>query len=372
MKWFNIQNVRYWIIKLAFLMVFVTNSKSATINVNIDPRLELLSVVQIISNYNERYFLMTNFDFKYKQDILEYFSKYKDHKAVKLFDKMSHLPYGYFNAHRPPELMVHLSNPPELNIQYPIPTEIVKSSDLKNIIFFSSNMKRLNAFIDALRDFCVETGFMDFYNDHKEFYNTVSSDAKNELSRFDINKMEEYFGISQNGYNIILVPLFHGGGFAARILGDNGKYDIYSIIGPVGVSEGVPYFGDNKSLTELCSHEFNHSFINMDDNYYLFKPYRSLYKPIKQRMKSNAYPNWKYCVEEHIDRAVVIRLLSKEFGDEVADEKIKYEFDRGFIYVEGITNKLKEYESQRDIYPSIVDFYPEIAKIFKDYYEKKH
>jgi hypothetical protein len=37
--------------------------------------------------------------------------------------------------------------------------------------------------------------------------------------------------------------------------------------------------------------------------------YSKLYDPIADIMKSNAYPNWEICVNEHIVRAVTARLL---------------------------------------------------------------
>lgn len=365
MNYLNHHTKSNWIVQLFLLIFLISSSKAASINVNVDPRIELLSVIQIISDYHSRYYLMTNYDFEYKHDVIDYFSQYKDHQAVKLFDKMSHLPYGFFNFHRPPELMIHPSDPPGLLIQHSIPKAVITSSDLRTLIPLFPDMARLIEFIDALRNFYIETDFMNFYDKHIEFYRTVSADVKDELSQFDINELEEYFGIRQNSYNIVLAPLFHDGGFATKILLDDGKYDIYSIIGPTDSIDGKPSFGDYKRLTKLCLHEYNHSFIELETNYELFKPYRSLYNPIKKQMKANAYPNWMFCVEEHIVRAVVIRLISKELGEEVGADQIEQEINHGFIYISGICDKLKQFENQRDLYPTLVDFYPEIAKVFK-------
>ena len=70
-----------------------------TIHIAVDPRIELLAVVQFLSGYDKRYNLITRFDFSYKQDVREHFSEYKDHAAVTLFDKMS---AQVFNFDAPP------------------------------------------------------------------------------------------------------------------------------------------------------------------------------------------------------------------------------------------------------------------------------
>lgn len=46
------------------------------ISISVDPRIELLAAVQMISSYDKRYHLMTRLNLSYKTDIKEYFSKY--------------------------------------------------------------------------------------------------------------------------------------------------------------------------------------------------------------------------------------------------------------------------------------------------------
>ena len=42
-----------------------------------------------------------------------------------------------------------------------------------------------------------------------------------------------------------------------------------------------------------------------------------------------------------------------------------------FIYIEEISEKLKEYESNRDKYPTFNDFYPRLLDGFKDLSNKE-
>lgn len=62
--------------------VFTKDKK--TINVSVDPRMELLSIVQLLSDYP----ILTRLNFSYKQEIMDNFSSLKYHNAVSLFKEM--------------------------------------------------------------------------------------------------------------------------------------------------------------------------------------------------------------------------------------------------------------------------------------------
>ena len=75
------------------------------INIIIDPRIELLSVIIYLSpTYNSRTNSLIPQDLTYKKDVEKWFGKYKDHEAVKLFESMSQKAYTY-NA--PPTTMLY-------------------------------------------------------------------------------------------------------------------------------------------------------------------------------------------------------------------------------------------------------------------------
>ena len=58
-----------------------------------------------------------------------------------------------------------------------------------------------------------------------------------------IGDIENYYGIKQNSYNIILVPMFHPGGFASRLENKDGSFDIYSIQARWAQMETFLYLG---------------------------------------------------------------------------------------------------------------------------------
>ena len=58
------------------------------IDVRIDKRTELMSVLLYISNYRKEYpnLILFNKDIKYVKDVFDYFLKFQNHKAVKLLN----------------------------------------------------------------------------------------------------------------------------------------------------------------------------------------------------------------------------------------------------------------------------------------------
>ena len=331
------------------------------VNILVDPRIELLAVVQFLSGYDQRYGLMTRFDFSYKQDVKKYFSKHKSHSAVKLFDRMSAEGFS-FDA--PPAAMLYLSKPPELTAERPFTEYLNKKA---------GGAEQLKKFIEQLRDFAKETEFMSFFKTHHGTFQHMVDRAQEKTGGINYAQtLRDYYGMSQNSYNIILAPLFVGG-FGPRIEHSDGKYDIYNILGPMNMRDGHPAFGSEESFRTIAWHEFNHSFVNPTTEIFSrdIDHYKALYEPISTRMKGQAYSDWQTCVNEHIVRAVTTRLAYREISSEAGEQALRREIERGFAYVEALCESLAGYEKQRDMYPTMVDYYPELIRVFKGLSEKE-
>src|SRR5262245_47116788 len=66
-----------------------------TINVVVDPRIELLAVIQYLSGYGDWTRLITRYDLPYKNDVAERFARFKDHPAVSMFDDLAHDGFNF-------------------------------------------------------------------------------------------------------------------------------------------------------------------------------------------------------------------------------------------------------------------------------------
>lgn len=210
------------------------------VNITVDSRIELLAVVQLLSGYDKRYGLITRFDFPYKQDVREHFSSYKNHPAVKLFDRMS---ADGFSFDAPPAAMLYLSKPPELTLELPF---------TKYLNGRAGGAERLKKLVELLRDFARETEFMAFFDTHRGAFQQMMANAQRKMGGINYAQtLQNYYGMSQNSYNILLAPLFTGG-FGPRIERSEGKYDIYNILGPMNMENGLPAFGSEESFRHIA------------------------------------------------------------------------------------------------------------------------
>lgn len=360
--------MKYYFIILIFvatLLCSVSSQISADrtiLEIKVDPRIELLAVVQLISNYGERYQLISRYDYPYKRDVAEYFSPYDDHAVVDLFIKMS---IEGFNFDAPPTAMLYLSEPPNLEIMIPFTDYLNKRA---------GGGERLIRFVENLRDFCIISNFNGFYETHKGTYMRSIELAKNTMGSIDyIGALESYFGLKNNSYTIILAPLFHPGGFGPRMKREDNTYDIYNICGPMGLNNGIPTFGDASGFEHLVWHEFGHSFVNpiMETYEEQIERYSLLFDPTAEIMKKQAYDNWKTCVNEHVVRAITARLVFLERGKEAGAQALINEKRKGFFYIDELCESLKQYENNRDEYPSFADYAPKLINVFKMYSEKE-
>ncbi len=337
--------------------VNVISKEKNNINISVNPNIELLSIVQYLSNYDSRPGLMTDYDIDYKSKLDQYFGKYKDHKAVKLYDKISQKGFSY---DAPPTAMLYLDS--QLNIK----DNVQFSNYLKERL---DGMEEVREFVDLLRVFYIDTEFQKFYNDHVDYYNEIIDKTIETMGDKDyVKEIEDYYGLKQNSYNIILVSLFHAGGYGPKVNFGENKFDIYSIIGPQGIQDGKPVFGNEEGFKYLQRHEFSHSYVNYlsDIHEAKLKECEGLFAPIKKTMEAMAYSDWMNCVNEHIVRAVTTRMAFND-SEQEGVEALYYEKGANFIYIEELVNKLYEYENNRDQYETFEEFYPELIKVFKEY-----
>jgi hypothetical protein len=347
---------------IAILLLFTVFSNVSLwgkdVNISVDPRMELLGIVQYLSGYEEKTGLITDYEFGYKREIDAYFSEYEDHPAVQKFASLSSLGFS-FDA--PAAAMLHLSDPPELEIIRPF------TAYLKRRAWGEDNLKD---FVEKLRDFVEESNFMEFYSQHSSLYRTITENVEAKIEgRNYVDILEDYFGMENHSYNIILALLFHPGGFGPRLERDDGRFDIYNICGPHGVEDDIPHFGTEKYFNYLAWHEFSHSFINpLTSKFHdQVEQYEDLIKPVKELMSSQAYPSWPIIVNEHVVRAVTTRLAYINDGSKEGKRALNKERARGFIYFPALLNKLKQYENSRDKYPTFESFYPVLLTAFEDY-----
>jgi len=324
------------------------SEKCGRINISVDPRLELLASVEL----NSDFYNIVDYETEYKNDMRSYFRKFKNHRAIKMFRQLS--KDGIY-VDIPPHFMIHLSEVPELKVKYKIDEEIIS--------LFTKDQETTALFLEELRNYAAQSNFKEFFINHYDFYQEKINDAKKILSNHDyVKDIEEYYGFEQNSYNIILSPLFEGN-YGLKFPAEDNKFDLFAVIGGSD-------FADNSEevLRYLIWHEFSHSFINPITDKYAdtIKESESNFELIKDDMKKQGYDSWRIAINEHIIRAVTIRLTEIVYGKDAAEILLDKEKANGFIYLDNLCSRLIYYENHRNEYSSIESYYPYLLEVFSE------
>jgi hypothetical protein len=320
------------------------------LKISIDPRMELLTAVQLISNafYIDR-------NKPYSQEVITYFKSFSSEEIVAQTDSLEQ--NHTFGADAPPEFMLYLSQVPQLEQQKAFSERLLERG---------GGAENLEQYRKAIKHFAEVSNFEDFWNSRIPLYNQILDLTVAEMGGIDLVKvLENYYNETQESYNVILSPSFSGG-YGPKIPAKNGKYDIYACLTTWYEKDGIPYMA-MEDLRDYVWHEWSHSFVN-----HLTEKYRDrvnasskLLEPIAKKQAGQAYPFWYGSVNEHIIRAVHVRLLELYSDSQKTKTMLNNELDKRFIYIEPLIEKLKDFEKQRDEKGiTFTEYYPELINLF--------
>ena len=347
---------------LSFILIFFLNQGLANaaqpversvdkLHISIDPRMELLATVQLLSNYP-----VVNRDLPYSKDILTYFEPFSSQEAVTLTNSL--LQNHGFSYDAPVTFMLYLSQLPELKPQ-------IKFSDY--LLKRSGEGENLEQYRKSLRGFAETSNFEAFWNSKASFYNQILDMTIADMGGKDLVKaMEDYFNETKGSYNIVIAPAFRGG-YGPKIPDADGKEKIYACLSTTNIKDAIPYLSGNNLLYYVW-HEFGHSFVNPLSDKYTDRVTSSnkLFEPIKNWMSRQAYGDWKTCVNEHIIRAIHVRLMELHIDTQQSKALLENELKSHFIYIEPLIEKLKDFEQQRDKnHITFSEFYPELLNVLE-------
>jgi hypothetical protein len=325
--------------------------KQSGVEISVQPQIELLAVIQYLSDYDETFDILTDYDFSYKDDIDAHFSDFTSHEAVAFINKYIEDGYSY---DLPPTDAVMINQDFTLD-----ETAYAAGKSLRDMRTDAD----INELIRVMKSFFIDSEFNTFFLSHTDYYQSIIDNTAALLPDWDMTgTMESFYGKKMGSYNIVLSSLYKGG-FGPGIERDNGLA-VYSIIGPANVTDGLPVFGSTESLTWLVLHEFGHSFIPIagtrDGETEIWNALDAsayLLEPIQKQMEQSAYYLWPTVCEELVLRAVVVRMM-EEYQNNTPTKWIKYENDKGFIYIQAAYDSLQKYIDNREAYPVFDTFIP--------------
>ena len=329
------------------------------LQVEVDPRHELLSIVHYISNFRvEGWRLKTHLDFDYTRRVTEAFLPFKDHPAVKRFEELSE---AGFTLSAPMGAMLHVSGFPELELVHSMPEGLEKRA---------GGEEGFREFLRLLRDFAEQSQFAEFRRENRSLYEGMVRRYREKIAgRNYVGILEDYMGTTKESYTVILNPLLGSFNIGSKVVREDGTTDIFNISGPKTLDEeGHPVFGSTDGIRNLIWHEFAHAFTNplVAEHKEAIDRHAHLFEPMKERMARSGYPQWDICVDEHIVRAINIRLNAMGISEAEAQRLLESDLKAGFTYVPHLTERLEEYEGNRDAYPTLGHFFPRILELFAE------
>jgi hypothetical protein len=330
----------------------VPGAPPTPIQISVDPRIELLTVVQCLAGYDQ----LGTADLAYRREVIERFAPWRSHPAVTLFARMER---EGFTRDTPPAMMLRLAEPPALELRAPFSVYVETSA---------GGRARLFAFLDSLRDFAAESRFMEFHAAHAGLFRGLVEGARRALRHTRVvGPLEDYFGEREHSYHLILSPLLHTGGYAARIERPPGIVDCYAILGPSQAGHGRPRFWDPDALEALLWHEFSHIFIgNLPEACRQeIAADSALFEPLRARMLPQGYARWEVCADEHLVRAVGVRLVARLEGAHAAERALEQQLSLGFTFLPRILVALERFERERALFPTLGDFCPDLAEALR-------
>lgn len=167
------------------------------VEIRIDKRTELMSVLLYISNYRKEFpdLIKHNRDIAYVNDVYETFSKFSNHKAVELLNEIiENLSFCY---DAPYILATQLNEDFSVGdlLEYPFRSRLESSQVVLD-------------FLNEIKDFVEKSQFDEFYKKHEDLYQKYINEVNEAADFEELSHFEEFFKIDSNRkYIVNLLPL---------------------------------------------------------------------------------------------------------------------------------------------------------------------
>lgn len=329
-----------------------------SLRVTVDPRIELMSIMfRLAGNpeYNQGRVQ------SYIRDVESHFGEFRDHEAVQLARTLRNRHGVSYDAVM--GYAVHLTD------------------EFDAVVPFSQRPETLDArwrsgnadtFLDKLQRFAKDSDFNGFFRDHASLYTTAITrmeEVAEEHGHFEW--FDQFFGAWPGASFTVVLGLLNGGAcYGARTLSEDGKENLYCVLGVWSTDLlGKPKF--DKGMLSTVAHEFCHSYVNpvvYANDEGLRNAGRQLYPWVAKEMQRQAYGTWLTMMHESLVRASVVRYAFAFEGEKAAQRQIEYQVkQRHFLWTPELVELLAEYEANRDQYPDFESFFPRVIEFFNDY-----
>jgi hypothetical protein len=297
----------------------------------IDKRIELMTVIQTLCNYWDSLAVKFTgnllYRCKYKENVEEYFGKYKNHGTIRLYKDVCN---DVMDISAFINMALCYSNPPELN----------SIADCENNFGgINSLMFPYQEFVNGTRKFYIDTCFEQFYKNNQNEYTSLVNNYgdKTELSE---NVVFDYLENKIRDYTIIISPLVMGC-YGIKVNTNKNKLLQYSVISPYDYKENKYIFGTTNLKRVYIWHEISHLTINDLTRAHINRFYIHE-KHIPEIFMKHCYPNVETIINEYVIRGITIRLFEMAGEERFVESLIGSHIQKGFKEIELVKEYIKE------------------------------
>ena len=291
------------------------------ISITVDPRVELMSIVQYLSTQSE---FITIANFSYRDRVDAHYAAFSIIRRCKC-EEMRRTGFGFSS---PANFALSLNE----SMRWDDDAELSR-----HVLAGAGGKEKLRKFAEVLRDFFRDSDFHLFYAANEDFYRDNVYRVAALLEDGDyVAELQDYFGMEYESFTVLPVPLYGGGGGFGSHVERGGNIEAYCILlafDDAEMQDDVPVYGDKATFRLILRHEFSHSFVNRVTDLFHDEvmQYEYLLEPIRREMEELQYGSWVSCLNEHIVRAVTVRLAYADSPQE-GSRALRRELDSGFIY----------------------------------------
>ncbi len=337
------------------LSQYQLNKGEQDIVISVPPMLECYVIMLYLGN-SKHPLINSRREHAYFKRIDDYFSKYKTHAAlVKLREQYPGNKEDWINNLRAHHNLRTLYAYDGLNIDKIVKFPVEIDFDLAKTV----------------KEFAEASNFMSFYKENKEFYRAMEKVMTTNYS-FG-SKIIPFFNANFekriNRFNIYFSPIYGGWQHGPKVaIGD--YIECFYFGGIMYTNKKHFYYPDVNLLFTFIT-EFDHTPINA-----LTSKFQSELLSLKDQVsKLNKTGHVSYgsiisTVNEYLTWAFALQFFYEQTPDEYEALKTNIittmEKYRGFIKFEDFMDFYEQYITNRDKYPMLKDFYPEVIKWIKN------
>lgn len=327
------------------------------VTVQVDPRVELFSILfRLAGNPEYSQGKIASYD----KDIEAHFGPFREHPAVVMARRLrEEKGIGYDAVMR---LAIHVTDASSLRESIPFDAPMVPLET-------RWALADARALLEETRKFVQDTRFEEFFRAHRPLYELTETRLRRLLDQeVDLAWLDGFFGSRPKGGLFVVPGLVNGGAnYGPKRWSADGSEELYAVMGVWLTDDaGQPRF--DSSVASFVVHEFAHSYVN-----HLVEKHRQafgesgeqIYQTVAERMRRQAYPNGKIMIDESLVRVSVVRYLLAHGGPEAAAREVEEQKKLSFLWMGELSDLLAKYEADRDRYPTLDSFLPEVASYFR-------